>query len=239
MKVGVIDYGAGNFQSVVRALRSLGVEPHSITRAADFNGKGFSHIIFPGVGRASQAMDALRTRGLDAVIRRHVEKGLPLLGICVGMQVLGRYSEEDDTACLGLLDFELKRFVCAEPVPHMGWNLVRFLGAHPLVGGGPFAPFAALHAEGDQSAEPDPGGSGLQSEAHFYFVHSFAALMDEKTEPPARLIAPECVVGTTRYGSVSFASIVGLGNVLGVQFHVEKSGRAGQQFLLSFLKMEA
>lgn len=237
MKVGVIDYGAGNFQSVVRALRFIGVEPRAVNSRSDYDGSGVTHLIFPGVGRASQAMDAVRVRGLDTVIRRHAGDGLPLLGICVGMQVLGRFSAEDHTTCLGLLDFELKRLECAEPVPHMGWNLVRFRPEHPLVASGPFAQFHSLvPRQGGEAALGATEGSG--GDAHFYFVHSYAAVLDGPVAGSDGT-SMQATVGTTDYGTVSFSSVVGTGNVLGVQFHVEKSGRAGQQFLRDFLKMEA
>lgn len=238
MKVGVIDYGAGNFQSVVRALRFVGAEPCAVGSPSDYEGCGATHLIFPGVGRASQAMDALRTRRLESVVRRHAAEGRPLLGICVGMQVLGRFSAEDHTTCLGLLDFELKLLECAEPVPHMGWNVVRFRPEHPLVGDGPFAQFEFRQRYEERETEKPGPSAEDRGEAHFYFVHSYAAVLDE-TGSGSHGTSLQTTVGTTDYGTLSFASVVGHKNVVGVQFHVEKSGRAGLQFLRDFLKMEA
>lgn len=115
----VIDYNAGNVQSVLFALERLGVNAiltadHAQIRAAD-------KVIFPGVGEASTTMHFLRERGLDEVIRSLTQ---PTLGICVGMQLLCAHSEENDTPCLGIIPQQVRRFVPAqgEKVPHMGWN---------------------------------------------------------------------------------------------------------------------
>jgi glutamine amidotransferase len=143
-QVAVIDYNAGNVRSVEFALRRLGVEPlltfdEAALRAA-------SHVIFPGVGEASSAMGYLKERGLDRVIPTLTQ---PVLGICLGLQLLCRHSEEADTECLGVFDTEVRRFRGAEKVPQIGWNTVHHNGS-PLF-------------------------DGIDEGAHFYFVHSFYA----------------------------------------------------------------
>lgn len=119
MKLVIIKYNAGNIQSVSFALERLGID-FAITddketiRQAD-------KVLFPGVGEASTTMQYLRERKLDILIR---ELKQPVLGICLGMQLMGRHSEEGDTACLGIFDEEVKRFIPQGDmkVPHMGWN---------------------------------------------------------------------------------------------------------------------
>lgn len=119
MKVVVIDYNAGNVQSVLFALEKLGYTPvlsadHAIIRSAD-------KVIFPGVGEASTTMRYLRERGLDEVIIKLTQ---PVLAICLGMQLLCNHSAENDTACLGIMPMQVKKFqtVGGLKVPHMGWN---------------------------------------------------------------------------------------------------------------------
>lgn len=122
MKVVIIKYNAGNICSVDYALRRLGVQPvitsdEALIRSAD-------KVIFPGVGEAETTMHFLRARGWDGLLK---ELKQPVLGICLGMQLMCRHSEEGDVDCLGIFDAEVKRFVpwCHEDkVPHMGWNTV-------------------------------------------------------------------------------------------------------------------
>ncbi len=120
MNVAVVKYNAGNVYSVVNALRRLGVEPLLTDNVEDI--KSADKVVFPGQGEAASAMDYLRRYGLDVVI-----KGLrqPVLGICIGQQLLCRHSEEGDTDCLGVFDVDVRRFQpsCHEDkVPAMGWN---------------------------------------------------------------------------------------------------------------------
>ena len=120
MKVAVVKYNAGNVESVKNALNGLGIEPvlsddPETLRAAD-------KVIFPGVGEASTAMNYLRQRNLDDVIR---SLGRPVLGICLGMQLLCGFSDENDTECLGILPYRVRRFSSAsQKVPQIGWNNV-------------------------------------------------------------------------------------------------------------------
>lgn len=120
--IAIIDYNAGNVQSVLFALERLGVEAvltadHQLIRQAE-------KVIFPGVGEASTTMAFLKEKGLDKLIRELTQ---PVLGICLGMQLLCRHSEENDTPCLGIIPQEVRRFqpLHGEKVPHMGWNTLR------------------------------------------------------------------------------------------------------------------
>ena len=119
MRIALIDYGAGNVQSVKYAVNRLGYEPiltknHDVIRNAD-------KVIFPGVGAAKAAMDQLKESGLDKVIPTLTQ---PVLGICVGMQLMCKHSEEGDVKCLGIIDSEVKRFNNGLKIPHMGWNTI-------------------------------------------------------------------------------------------------------------------
>jgi glutamine amidotransferase len=162
MKLAIIQYNAGNIQSVLYALERIGVEaevtddPLQIKRA--------DKVIFPGVGEASSAMQYLRERKLDQLIKSLSQ---PVLGICLGMQLMCRHSEENDTECLGIFDEEVKKF--ASPglsfkVPQMGWNTIYDLRG-PLF-------------------------KGLSEEAYCYFVHSFYAAFGEHTIATTNYILP-------------------------------------------------
>lgn len=119
MNVSVIKYNAGNIRSVAFALERLGVN-FSITDDAETIRKA-DKVIFPGVGEASSTMKHLKNAGLDTVIKSLRQ---PVLGICLGMQLMCRHSEENDTPCLGIFDLEVRRFLPDQEhkVPHMGWN---------------------------------------------------------------------------------------------------------------------
>lgn len=146
--VAVIDYQAGNLTSVVRSLRALGVEAQ-VVEAADGLRRA-ARVIFPGVGAAGEAMATLRRRGLDQALQEVFFRGIPILGICLGAQIILDYSEENDTPCLGLLAGRV-RALPRRPglkVPHMGWNRVELRRPHPV--------FAKLPPA-----------------AEFYFVHSY------------------------------------------------------------------
>jgi imidazole glycerol-phosphate synthase subunit HisH len=210
MKVAIVDYGAGNLGSVVRALAAIGVDGKVVTTATEARARAFDKLVFPGVGAAGQAMAQVRIRGLDDVLREHVSRGRPLLGICVGMQILGEHSDEDDTPCLGLLPFRISKLNVAAPMPHMGWNSLAW------------------------SARPEiiPLRRALTDDANVYYVHSYCAELTSINPNTAPYVA-----ASTSYGEASFAGVVALGNVWGTQFHVEKSGKTGLQILKNFVEL--
>jgi imidazole glycerol-phosphate synthase subunit HisH len=146
--VTIVDYGAGNLHSVRRALRAVGQQPlvTSDPRAVE-RAEG---LVLPGVGSANDAMQALRRLDLVEVLRAYAASGRPLLGVCVGQQLLFEWSEEGGgTECLGILAGTVERFPAGElKVPHLGWNTVALRRAHPLV-------------------------EGVPSPSYFYFVHSY------------------------------------------------------------------
>ncbi len=120
MDVAIIKYNAGNIFSVENAIRRIGIEPKVTSDPQVI--KNASHVIFPGQGEAGTTMSYLRSQGLDKVI---LSLRQPVLGICIGMQLMCRHSEEDDTTCLGIFDVDVKRFhpvVHQQKVPQMGWN---------------------------------------------------------------------------------------------------------------------
>ena len=192
--VAVIDAGGANFGSVCYALERLGVQPR-IVRDAD-GLRDASKIILPGVGAAAPAMRLLRERGFGDVLPT---LAVPLLGICLGMQLLFEASDEGDVNCLGLLPGRVRKLQAGAGlrVPHMGWNALRTERASTLLDG----------------AEA----------ANTYFVHSYAA-------PVTDACIASCTHGAT------FAAVVQQGNVVGMQFHPERSGAAGARLLLNFLQ---
>jgi glutamine amidotransferase len=144
----VIDYQAGNLTSVVRSLQALGVQGE-VTQDPEVV-VGAERVIFPGVGAAGKAMATLRGLGLDQALLQCFKQGVPILGICLGAQIILEHSEENDTLCLGLLPGRTRALPrqTGLKIPHMGWNKVRFLGNH------------AVFQELPKSAE-------------YYFVHSY------------------------------------------------------------------
>jgi glutamine amidotransferase len=118
MKVAIVKYNAGNVESVKNALNRLGVEPVLTDDANEL--RAADKVIFPGVGEASSAMNYLRQKGLNAVIKNLTQ---PVLGVCLGMQLLCEFSEENETECLGILPYKVRRFASdALKIPQMGWN---------------------------------------------------------------------------------------------------------------------
>ncbi|MCX7756538.1 MAG: imidazole glycerol phosphate synthase subunit HisH [Anaerolineales bacterium] len=216
--ITLVDYNAGNLTSVRRALTHLGIpsqisaDPEVVRRA--------DKIIFPGVGAAGAAMRTLRERGLDAALKEAFAKGTPILGICIGCQIILEHSEEDDAECLGLLAGKTVRFhpelsspLTPPPagegdscsgvretlkIPHMGWNAVTVIRPHPLL------------------AHLRPGDE-------LYFVHSYYP----QPADPAHIYA------VSDYGG-EFPVAIGKDNLFAVQFHAEKSGAVGLRVLENF-----
>lgn len=201
--IAIIDYNAGNITSVARALGHIG-EAFVITDDAR-RLEAASHVIFPGVGAAGEAMAYLRDKKLDVWIKGCFLNGKPIMGICLGTQIILDASEENNTDCIGLVPGLTKRFPehlsAADRVlkiPHMGWNSISLKYQHPVF-------------------------ADIPKEAEFYFVHSYYP-------SPADEAA---VLATTDYG-MTFCSALAVNNLVAMQFHPEKSGRPGLQILKNF-----
>jgi len=194
-KVVLVDAGGSNIGSVRYALQRLGMDAELTGDAATI--RAADRVILPGVGAAAVCMARLRELDLVDVLRT---LDRPLLGVCVGVQLLFAHSEEDDTPCLGLLPGRVRKLHAAPGirVPHMGWNTLQRRRGGSLVEG---------IADGD----------------HAYFVHSYAAAVDE-----------DCLC-SSEHGQ-RFAAVVQRGNVAGAQFHPERSGAVGARLLKNFIE---
>jgi len=205
--VAIIDYGLGNLGSIANMLKVIG-EKSIITSDAETI-KRADKIILPGVGAFDAGMTELEKRGLISVIQAEANTGKPILGICLGMQLLGRKSDEGEKAGLGLIPFDNVRFNFSNvdeslkkqlKIPHMGWDIVDFKQSKPLL-------------------------EGIEGSQRYYFVHSFHAVCDR----------PENVLMTCDYG-YEFAASVCKDNVYGVQFHPEKSHDFGMRLFENFAR---
>ena len=201
--ISIIDYKAGNLKSVERALQKLGFVCR-ITHNRDeiLNSE---RIIFPGVGAAGKAVSDLKDLGLDKILQEVFGAGKPVLGICLGAQIILDKSEENNTTCLGLIRGKVKLFPSPLffrdtrlKIPHMGWNGVRLIKKHPVL-------------------------EGMMPGDEFYFVHSYYTMPD----------SDKYVIGATNYG-IEFSSIIGYKNLIAMQFHPEKSGIPGLRILKNF-----
>lgn len=199
-EIGLLKSPIGNLQSAYNALYHLGVDPVWV----DENFRSYddlSHLIVPGVGHFGAVMTYLNESGFSHQIRSFASSGRPLLGICVGMQVLATVGTEGgDTLGLGLIEARVERLPEGDglALPHVGWNNVALNADHPV--------FADIKPNRD-----------------FYFVHSFGVTTANEADS----------LGTTVYGR-RFASIIGRDNVLGFQFHPEKSQANGLKLLENF-----
>ena len=208
MRVSVIDYGTGNLGSMLRALEVLDASPRLVNSPDMLEGS--DRLILPGVGSFTDCMNALDEGGWsDAIRSAVVERNIPLLGVCVGMQLLVSSGEEgaaspEGRAGLGLIDghvTHLRSHGCNDRLPHVGWNAI------------------------SPTDNPDMLFDGIQEGTYFYFVHSYAV----------QTVCPEAVIANASY-SVPFAAAIRKGNVWGTQFHPEKSSRAGLRVLNNFLR---
>jgi len=203
--IAIIDYGVGNLFSLESSFRAIGAQA-CVTRNAETL-ESADRIVLPGVGAFEDAVNKLRATGLDKVILEQVSAGKPLLGICLGMQMLFDVSYEFGThKGLGLIPGEIRSIAERIPrdlkIPQIGWNALQFPnGIHPLLSG--------IH-EGD----------------YVYFVHSYYAACD-----------PVYQIAVTEYGA-SLTAAVAHENVMGCQFHPEKSGNVGLAILRSFCEKE-
>lgn len=198
--ITILNYGMGNLGSIHNMFKKIGVESTIVTTAADLDRA--TALVLPGVGRFDHAMSSLRSLGLTEALEEAAQvRRIPVLGICLGMQLMTRGSEEGELPGLGWIDAETRLFNTATyglRVPHMGWNTVHV-------------------------RQPGTLFDLTQAEQRFYFVHSYAVQCRDQSD----------IVGTTTYG-IEFVSAFGRDNLLGVQFHPEKSHKFGMNLLRRF-----
>lgn len=205
--LAIVDYKAGNLTSVKLALETIGItgvitSDPKIVMSAD-------RIIFPGVGAAGASMENLQKLELvDALRDAALKKKVPFLGICVGMQVLLDFSEEDGgTETLGLIPGKVMKFRPSnlrEKVPQIGWNSVMW----------------------SEKNKSDPFLKGVENGCDFYFVHSYYSVPHEA----------RWTLASTEYSGVTFSSVLRYENIIAVQFHPEKSGKNGLKLLANFCR---
>lgn len=204
--IGIVDYNAGNITSVERALENLEIKYIRSKNPADFS--ECDKLIFPGVGDAAYAMKQLEETGLGKFLQEWAKENKPLLGICLGSQIIFDYSEEGDTKCLGLIPgniVHMEKLMANVPdsknykIPHMGYNNVT------MVNGG-----CKLF-------------NTLDNDTDFYFVHSYVIQPDDSN----------VIRGIADYG-IKVPACIQKGNIFAFQFHPEKSGKHGLELLRNF-----
>lgn len=202
--IAIVDYGIGNLGSVTKAFRLFGAQTVLSDDARVL--RSAAALVLPGDGAFGATMDEIRRRDLEPVLRDVAAAGVPLLGICIGMQVLFEESHEHGHHTgLALLPGRVRPLFDDGqhpelPVPHMGWNRLHARVPHALF-------------------------DGVADGAHVYFVHSYRCEA-----------ADDCVLATTDYG-LEFPAVVGRGNVLGMQFHPEKSQAVGLRLVENFVRL--
>jgi glutamine amidotransferase len=199
--IGIINYGLGNLHSIDNIIRNIGGECSIITKPSELN--QFDKLILPGVGAFDHGMKGLKNGNwIEPLNELVLEKNIPVLGICLGMQLMCNGSEEGQLAGLGWIDADVKRFSFPEDsslkIPHMGWNTLAVQKTSPLF---------------DNS----------EKEQRFYFVHSYHVVCRNK----------DVVLATANYGYDIDAAFYD-NNIIGVQFHPEKSHRFGKMFFEKF-----
>jgi glutamine amidotransferase len=195
----VLDLNMGNPGSIINMLKKIGVTAKLSSKDTDL--AAASKLVLPGVGAFDAGMASLERAGVIPRLTERVRAGVPTLGICLGMQLLTRRSDEGQRPGLGFIDADVVRFRPTEPtvkVPHMGWNEVQAVRRTPLV-------------------------DDLPENARFYFVHSYFTRCDDDGD----------ILLTAHHGA-SFCAAFQHRNVMGVQFHPEKSHRFGMTLLRSF-----
>jgi glutamine amidotransferase len=206
-KIVVVDYGMGNLRSVAQALRAVAPEADVQISGEVADIDSADRIVLPGQGAMRDCMRSLRESGVEEALRRAAQSR-PVMGVCVGEQMLFDVSEEGDTPGLGLLPGRVVRFQLDGrtqadgsrfKVPQMGWNRVRQVRAHPL-------------------------WDGIADDSYFYFVHSYYAVPDNAAD----------TIGETEYGA-AFCCAVARDNVVATQFHPEKSAAAGLRLYRNFV----
>jgi glutamine amidotransferase len=197
--IGILNLGMGNLRSVRNAVYQNGFDPIVVREAAAFD--DLTHLIIPGVGNFSAAVPEIERHDLRQTILDFVASGRPLLGACLGMQLLMAVGEEGGIhRGLGLIAGRVVRMMpeAGFRVPHVGWNVVEMRRSHPVF-------------------------DGIKSGRDFYFVHSFVASCDDEGD----------VIGVTDHGG-SITAVIGRDNVIGFQFHPEKSQINGLKLVENF-----
>ncbi|MCG7536349.1 imidazole glycerol phosphate synthase subunit HisH [Pseudoalteromonas sp. OOF1S-7] len=209
-QVTIVDYGVGNVRSIINALEKVGATSVVVSNDKEtiLNSDG---VVLPGVGAFSHGMAKLKENGLDAVIKDYAGMNKPLLGICLGMQMLFSESEEFGlTLGLDLIEGKIQKLKTLNPgyekLPHVSWNEI---------------------AQPDAQAWDNTILDGLNDKANMYFVHTFAA------SP----LHEEHILSTTEYSDYVFCSTVKKGNIYGCQFHPEKSAVEGLSIMKNFVKI--
>lgn len=210
--VAVIDYGMGNLHSVAKALERVGSGTTVLVTHDHEHIKNADRVVLPGVGAIRDCMHEIKRLGIDKVVKQVIKDGKPLLGVCVGMQAMMTFSDENNGVdCLRILPGHVAYFGddLHDPksgvrlkIPHMGWNQVHQTFEHPL-------------------------WQGIEQDERFYFVHSYYV------EP----VDMGMIAGSTDYG-ISFTAAISKANVFATQFHPEKSQHAGLQLYKNFLNWD-
>ncbi len=205
---GIVDYNAGNITSVERALKSLNIDFILSKNPEEL--KNCEKLIFPGVGDASYAMEQLKITGFDDFLQTWTKENKPLLGICLGSQIIFDWSEEGNTNCLGFIKGKIRYFYNIRPemknesfkVPQIGWNnLQRKNGDCPIL-------------------------KNVPENADFYFVHSYVICPEDDS----------VIKATADYG-IKVPAVIQSGNIFACQFHPEKSGESGLKILKNFCEL--
>jgi len=210
-KITVLDYKCGNIFTIINALSKQGYE---VDVTEDFKSIVNSNkIILPGVGAFSAGIGGLKTKYLDEALKIFVKKGNPILGICLGMQLLfSKSSEFGQHKGLNFIKGNVKKLLREKnkKIPHTGWNSIQ-INTFSL----------------NKNNQARKFLNGIKDNSYFYFVHSFAARVSDKKDN----------LSYTMYGGEKFSSIVSKENVFGTQFHPEKSGKVGYNLLKNFLNL--
>ncbi|MFV8258360.1 imidazole glycerol phosphate synthase subunit HisH [Bdellovibrio bacteriovorus] len=203
--ITIVDYGMGNLGSIRNMLKRVGVASLITSELSEI--QQASKIILPGVGAFSTGMEKLKEMNLIQLLNlKALEERVPVLGICLGMQIMCKSSEEGAGSGLAWVDAEVKKFQFPlednlHKVPHIGWNYISPKKEHPIV-------------------------SGFDPKTRFYFVHSYYVKCNDQKD----------VLGKTNYG-IDFDSMFSVDNIIGAQFHPEKSHRFGMELLKRFAEM--
>ncbi|WP_299940060.1 imidazole glycerol phosphate synthase subunit HisH [uncultured Microbulbifer sp.] len=211
-KVAILDYGMGNLHSVASALNKVAPDTEVVLATTPEQARGAGHLLVPGVGAIRDCMAGFEEAGFAPLLKDAICAGKPVLGICVGMQIMMRHSEENSGVdCLDIFSQPVRFFGSDLPeipegghvkIPHMGWNRVQQIRKHPL-------------------------WEGIVDCSRFYFVHSYYVPAVDNSD----------IAGQTEYG-ISLAAAVARGNIFATQFHPEKSADDGLQLLKNFVNWD-